>query len=131
MVEETNEQCQHVQALIKQKQEELIQAEQEIRKLFDLYEDGTITKQRFSERIGVNEDAKKEIQAEVEKYRQMLALNANLVTVELVQKRIDEFKQLWTNATDPSEQNRAFRLLIDKIVYDREENGVTLEVLYK
>nr|WP_211289566.1 hypothetical protein [Sporomusa silvacetica] len=49
----------------------------------------------------------------------------------MVQKRIDEFKNLWTNATDPSDQNRAFRLLIEKIVYDREDNGLRLDVLYK
>lgn len=35
-----------------------------------------------------------------------------------------------TTATG-SEQNRAYRLLIDRIVYDRVDNGVTLEVLYK
>jgi site-specific DNA recombinase len=53
------------------------------------------------------------------------------VTVEMIQNRIDEFKELWSSAISPSEQNRAYRLLIDRIVYDREENGVTLEVLYK
>lgn len=49
----------------------------------------------------------------------------------MVQKRIDEFKALWTNAVDASEQNRAFRLLIEKIVYDREDNGLRLDILYK
>lgn len=49
----------------------------------------------------------------------------------MVQKRIDEFKALWSSATDPSEQNKAFRLLVEKIVYDRIDNGLKLEVLYK
>ena len=49
----------------------------------------------------------------------------------MVKQRIDEFKVLWTNAVDPSEQNRAFRLLIDRIVYEREADGLRLEVLYK
>ncbi len=47
------------------------------------------------------------------------------------QKRIDEFKALWTSAVKPNEQNRAFKLLIEKIVYDREDSGLRLEVLYK
>ncbi len=38
---------------------------------------------------------------------------------------------VWSNPITFGEQNRAYRLLIDRIVYDREDNGVTLEVLYK
>ncbi len=49
----------------------------------------------------------------------------------MVQKRIDEFKALWINAGNLSEQNRAYRLLINRIIYDRVDQGVTLEVLYK
>jgi hypothetical protein len=60
-----------------------------------------------------------------------LETQVNIVTVEMIQSRIDEFKSLWLSAITPSEQNRAFRLLIEKIVYDREDNGVRLEVLYK
>jgi len=63
--------------------------------------------------------------------RRMQFKRRNLVTVEMVQKRINEFKALWSNAIDSSEQNRAFRLLIDWIVHDREDNGLKLEVLYK
>jgi len=53
------------------------------------------------------------------------------VTVEMIQNRIDEFKDLWSNAINPGDQNRAYRLLVERIVYDRKENGVTLEILYK
>jgi hypothetical protein len=53
------------------------------------------------------------------------------VTVEMVQERIDEFKELWQRASSSSEQNRAYRLLIEKILYDRADNGVKLEVLYR
>ena len=49
----------------------------------------------------------------------------------MFQKRIDEFKALWSNAVDPSEQNRAFRWLINRNVYDRIDDGLTLEALYK
>lgn len=60
-----------------------------------------------------------------------MASQIDLVTVEMAQKRINEFKNLWTNAINPSEQNRAFKLLIDRIVYNREDNGLRLDVLYK
>ncbi|SCM80992.1 conserved hypothetical protein [uncultured Sporomusa sp.] len=53
------------------------------------------------------------------------------MTIEMVQKRLDEFKALWSSATDPSEQDRAFRMLVEKIVYDREDDGLRLDILYK
>ena len=99
--------------------------------MLDLYEDGMITKQRFAERIGGHEKAKSELEAEIEKCKLALAAQVHLVTVEMIQNRIDEFKDLWSNAISPGDQNRAYRLLVDRIVYDRENNGVTLEVLYK
>lgn len=49
----------------------------------------------------------------------------------MIQNRIDEFKELGSIAITPSEQNRAYRLFIDRIVYDRQDKGVTLEVLYE
>jgi site-specific DNA recombinase len=131
MVEEMNEQCQELESFLKMKQRELAQTEKGIEKMLDLYEDGMITKQRFAERIGGHEKAKSELEAEIEKCKLALAAQVHLVTVEMIQNRIDEFKELWSNAISPSEQNRAYRLLVDRIVYDREENGVTLEVLYK
>ncbi|MBU2702941.1 hypothetical protein Ga0466249_004076 [Sporomusaceae bacterium BoRhaA] len=99
--------------------------------MLDLYEDGMITKQRFSERIGGHEKMKNELEVEIEKCKLALAAQVHLVTVEMIQNRIDEFKELWSSAITSSEQNRAYRLLIDRIVYDREEDGIILEVLYK
>ena len=39
-------------------------------------------------------------------------------------KQVIEFKELWSKASTPSEKNKAYQLLIDKIVYGREENGL-------
>ena len=54
-----------------------------------------------------------------------------MVTLDTIQEQVSEFKELWNNASSPSEKNKAYKLLIDRIVYDREDNGVTLEALYK
>ncbi|XFO65327.1 hypothetical protein SPSIL_014360 [Sporomusa silvacetica DSM 10669] len=131
LVDEINEQYQELEALCEMKQKELAQTEQAIENLFELYEDGKIPKQRLSDRIAGHEKTKNELIVEIEKCRVALASQVNLVTVEMVQKRINEFKALWINATDPSDQNRAFRLLIERIVYNRQDNGLSLEVLYK
>ncbi len=85
----------------------------------------------MADRIAGHEKTKVELEVELEKCKTALAAQVNMVTVEMVQKRIDEFKSLWINAINPNEQNRAFKLLIDRIVYDREDNGLRLEVLYK
>lgn len=131
MVDEINEQYQELQALIEMKQKELGKTEQAIEKLFELFEDGAITKQRLADRIAGHEKTKVELEAEIEKCKTALAAQVSVVTVEMVQKRINEFKSLWTNAINPSEQNKAFRLLIDRIVYDREDNDLKLDILYK
>lgn len=131
LVDETSAQYRELQALIEMKQKELGQTEQAIEKLFELFEDGAITKQRLADRIAGHEKTKVELETEIKKCKMALASQVNLVTVEMVQKRINEFKALWISAINPNEQNRAFKLLIDRIVYDREDNGVTLEVLYK
>jgi site-specific DNA recombinase len=38
---------------------------------------------------------------------------------------------MWSKAATPAEKNKAYRLLIDRIIYNRVDNGVTLEVLYR
>lgn len=131
LVEEINEQYQELQALCEMKQKELAQTEQAIDNLFELYEDGKIPKQRLSDRIAGHEKVKNELLVDIEKCKTALASQVNLVTVEMVKKRINEFKNVWLNAVDMSEQNRAFRLLIDRIVYDREDNDLRLDVLYR
>ena len=131
LVDETSAQYMELQALIEMKQKELEQTEQAIENLFELFEDGAITKQRLADRIAGHEKTKAELETEIEKYKTALAAQGNAVTVEMVQRRIDGFKELWTNAINPNEQNRAFKLLVDRIVYDREEIGLRLEVLYK
>ena len=131
LVDEINEQYQELQALCEMKQKELVQTEQAIDNLFELYEDGKMPKQRLSDRIAGHEKTKTELESEIEKCKTALASQVNLVTVEMVKKRIEEFKNLWLNAIDPSEQNRAFKILIDRIVYDREDDSLRLDVLYK
>ena len=131
LVDETSAQYRELHALIEMKQKELEQTEQAIEKLFELFEDGAITKQRLADRFAGDEKTKVELESEIEQCKTALAFQVNLVTIEMVKKRIDEFKNLWINAVNPSEQNRAFKLLSDRIVYDREENGLKIDILYK
>jgi site-specific DNA recombinase len=68
---------------------------------------------------------------EIEKYRHILAANESALMLKMIQQRIDDFKMLWSSAATPGEKNKAYRLLINKIVYDREDSRIILEVLYK
>lgn len=131
LVEETNEQHRELTDLLTLKEKEFVQVEQAMERLFELYEDDTISKQRFSERMAGHEKNKVAIAQEIENFRLALSNMGSDVTIEMVQERIDDFKELWQSASSPIEQNRAYRLLIEKILYDREENGVKLEVLYR
>lgn len=131
MVEETDAQQRELVELLSLKEKELVQTEQAMERLFDLYEDGKITKSCLTERVEGHERTKGAIEKEIEDITLILSNMGSDVTVEMVQERIDEFKELWQRASSPGEQNRAYRLLIEKILYDREENGLRLKVLYR
>lgn len=46
--------------------------------------------------------------------------------------RIDQFRTAWEKATSSVEKNRAFKLLINKMTYDRnDDKSVTLRVSYR
>ena len=90
-----------------------------------------ISKQRFASRIERHKKMKEEAKADIQKYRQMLVTKQDSVTFGNIRDKVGEFRELWRSASTSSEKNRVYKLLIDKIVYDREDNGVTLEVLYK
>ena len=53
---------------------------------------------KFSERIGGHEKAKGELEAEIAKCKLALAAQVHLMTVEMIQSRINEFKELWSSA---------------------------------
>lgn len=59
-IDETNGQYSEMETLLEMKQKELVQIEQAIEKLFELYEDGTVSKHRFSDRMTIHEKNKKE-----------------------------------------------------------------------
>ena len=107
------------------------QTEQAIEKLLDLFEDGMFSKQRFADRMAMHEKNKKEAQDDIVKYKQILIAKNETVTLDSIQDKVGEFKESWSSASTASEKNIAYRLLIDKIMYDREESSLTLEVLYK
>ena len=85
--------------------------EQAIEKLFELYEDGTISKQKFAERMVVHDKNEKEAQGDIEKYRQIVASNVDVVTMDNIGDRVNEIKQLWSTVATSSEYNRAYKLL--------------------
>jgi DNA invertase Pin-like site-specific DNA recombinase len=114
------------------KNKELVKVVEAMERLFDLYEDGTISKQKLTERMDTHEKSKQRIQSEIERYRVIVANTVNELTIETFRERIDEFKQLWLEAATTKEKNKAYRLLIDRIVYNRSDDStITLEVSYR
>ncbi|HWQ41841.1 MAG TPA: recombinase family protein [Desulfosporosinus sp.] len=131
LIEDSDAKYKEISMLLEMKQKELKQIDQAIEKLFDLYEEGVIIKQRFADRISQNEKTKKEIVGEVDLYKRELMMREQTLTVEMIRQRVDEFKVMWRESSTAEEQNLAYRMLVDRIVYDREGTGVSLEVLYK
>lgn len=89
LVDEINEHYQNLDSMCLIKEKELVKLEKSIEKLFDLYEDGKISKQRFSERMDSHEKDMAELKSDIEKYKLAMTSQGNLVTLDVVKKRVD------------------------------------------
>jgi site-specific DNA recombinase len=52
-------------------------------------------------------------------------------TVEKIYERIDRFREMWSAAATPEEKNMALKQLVERIVYNRDDNRIELAVVYR
>lgn len=101
-------------------------------KIHESYEDQLITRSEFIDRKTKRENQINELMAEICDLSKLIIVEQQLPTTktELLEK-VEEFKQLWQTTTDAVGKNKAFQLLVEKIVYDRVDNNVSLTIFYK
>ncbi|MGO4789545.1 hypothetical protein AB4124_19260 [Paenibacillus sp. 2KB_20] len=63
--------------------------------------------------------------------RKVVVDEGNYLTVEQIYERVGQFRELWSVAVTSEEKNRALKKLVERIVYNREGNGVELRVCYR
>ncbi|WP_311081792.1 hypothetical protein [Paenibacillus polymyxa] len=100
-------------------------------KLYESYEEDMITKQVFLERKAVRSRQIQKQEEELEDLRKVLVDEGNYPTVEQINKRVGEFRGVWSAAVTSEEKNRALKKLVERIVYDREGNRVESTICYR
>ena len=132
LIRNTNSERQEALDMLALKNKELAKVAEAVERLFELYEDGTISKQKLAEGMDTHEKSKLRIKDEIERYRAIVAGTFEDLTIDTFRERVEEFKHIWAKAATSKEKNKAYRLLIDRIVYNRSEDStITLEVSYK
>ncbi len=61
----------------------------------------------------------------------LLTIEKRPTTKNELLDKVDEFKCLWKSDASHEQKNKAFKSLVEKILYNREDNVVTLTVFYK
>ncbi|MEK3723579.1 hypothetical protein [Paenibacillus sp. FSL H8-0034] len=119
------------QAIIEVKEQELKKQKRALDKLHESYEEDMITKQVFMERKTVRSRQIQKLEEELKDLRKVVVVESNYPSVEKIYDRIGQFRKLWSTAATSEEKNRALKRLVERIVYNREDNRIELKVCYK
>lgn len=71
------------------------------------------------------------LEEELKDLRKVVVVESNYPSVEKIYDRIGQFRKLWSTAATSEEKNRALKRLVERIVYNREDNRIELKVCYK
>jgi site-specific DNA recombinase len=130
-IEADNKDVEEYKEMLGKKQRELRKHEQAFNKLLEMYEEDTITKNVFMERKEVREKQIAAAKNEIKELEGKILEKSSVKTPESIQHKIDIFKHKWTKAINFSEKNVFLKELVEKIMYNRDGNTISLEINYK
>ncbi|MFC5405519.1 recombinase family protein [Cohnella soli] len=117
--------------IIEVKEQDLNKQKRALEKLYESYEESVITKQEFVERKELRVRQIHGLEEEIHELRRTLENKDNFPTITSMYKRIDKFQEIWNGAVTNEEKNKALKQLVERIVYDRDEDRIELTVCYK
>lgn len=117
--------------IIEVKERELRKQKRALEKLYESYEEDVITKQEFVERKEIRIKQIHGLEEEIHEVRRTIENYGNSQTVTSIYERIDKFLEIWNGAVTNEEKNKALKQLVERIVYNRDENQIELTVCYK
>lgn len=71
------------------------------------------------------------LEEEIHEMRRTVENKDSFPTITSMYKRIDKFQEIWNGAVTNEEKNKALKQLVERIVYDRDDNRIELTVCYK
>lgn len=115
-------------AQMKAKKSELAKMEKVMVKIHEAFEADAYTTEEFINRKKNHEQKAEAIKAEIIRLEQRA--ERGVMTPQLL-KKVEQFKDDWKRYSRDEEKNRALRSIIDRIWYDRDENGIVyLDIQY-
>lgn len=117
--------------LLNAKQQDSEKTNTALDRIFDLYENGVISKDQFLTRKEMRDKEKGQLQKEI-KTLQLELKHLRGMSKEELAELISAFKDNWKNALTDKQKNDALKSIVKKIVYDRdvEKNEIVLEIEY-
>lgn len=115
--------------LIANKEKEIVKIDKALTRLYELYEEGEISKTDFTSRKALRTKQKEDAQ------KAIAALKASIVPADSEKefmRKINAIKKNWRTTTTAKEKNDLLKTVISKIVYNRDsDDPPTLEIYYK
>lgn len=127
----SHKQTSSVKPLLEAKKKELAKGKQAMERLFELWEEGNVSKSLFLERKATREAGIKKLQEEIKELAVLAEAEEARPTLQNIKRRIQRFKEEWWKVTSPKEQNMLLAAIVDKIYYNREGKIIYLSVQYK
>ncbi|WP_164684980.1 hypothetical protein [Brevibacillus reuszeri] len=121
----------NTKAIIQVKEQELMKHKRAMEKLHESYEEDIIIKQVYVERKEVRSKMIQKLEEELRDLRKVVTDESEFPTVDDIHQRIGKFKGKWSSVATPEDQNKALKTLVDRIIYNREDNRIELTVCYK
>ena len=116
--------------LLKSQKTEFDKVEKAMRRLLDLYENGSLEKEVYEERIERYRAIKKKLVEKIQEIERWVEKNRSKRPEDIL-KRVDACKIRLKEARSSSEVNLAYRRLIERIYYNRKLESISIHVLLK
>lgn len=113
------------------KMKELAKHEGAISRLYEMREEGEISKKKFNERKLEREHQISGVEKEIVYLKSLLNEEEKAPDIDTMMKRIQDFKGKWNNKLSAVQKNQLFKTIVSKILYDRKEDLIELIIYYR
>mgnify|MGYP000857335562 CR=1 FL=1 len=116
-----------IRSALKQKQDELQKEEKALNNLYEMREDGEISKDKFLLRKNIRETRIDQINNDVKELKVRLQ-KRDKATDQMMLSNIADFRKKWSQAESSHDKNQFLKTIIDRINYTRNGENIIIHV---
>lgn len=117
----------NIRNAIEEKKKSMIKEEKALGTIFEMREEGEITKEIFLLRKQVRESNLIKVRKEISELEERCNIRKQATDKKLL-KSIEGAQKLWVDKYTPKQKNQFLRTIIDKIKYTREGDDLTVDI---